>query len=197
PDGKTIAYDALGAPTLYETGAGPRAFDISQYGYQPEISNPLFTSPSFSPDGRWLTWWVSEGSSEAQRHFSLVMFDLAANTFRVVHTYVPLSGTLGWLDTPVWSPVQPWIAFQTRGEDTPWDLWVMHRDGGIAQRFGLGTNPVWNPDGHHLAFVQWPPRSDSYLAANIVIADIPSSDAQPIGLPAGSIPLAWTSTPHP
>jgi Tol biopolymer transport system component len=197
PDGRTIAYDALGAPMLYEIGAGPRAFDFSQYGYQPEISNPLFTSPSFSPEGHWLTWWIAEASSEPQRHFSLVMFDLTAHTFRVVYSYSIRAGTQGWLETPVWSPVQPWIAFQTRSDQTAWDLWVVHRDGGIGQRFELGDHPVWHPDGHHLAFVQWPPYADSYLAASLVLVDIPSDNAQPVGLPAGSFPLAWIPINHP
>lgn len=191
PDGKTIAYDALGQPMLYETAEGPRPFEVSSYGYQPELERPVFTSPSFSPDGRWLTWWISEGPSESQRHFTLVMFDLAANSYRVVHSFTPLANTLGWLDTPVWSPAGQWVAFQTRGEETPWDLWVMHRDGGIGQRFGLATNPVWSPDSRLLAFVQWPPHSDSYLSANTVIVEIPSATIQQTGLPAGSIPLAW------
>jgi len=192
PDGKTIAYDRLGVPMLQEIGGEARVFDVSSVVHPSEIANVTFTSPSFSPDGLWLTWWASAGSAETQRDFSLVIFDLTANRPRTLHTYTALAGTLGWLEPPVWSPGGQWLAFQTRGEETPRDLWVVHRDGWIGQRFGLATNPVWSPDSQRLAFVQWPPNSDSYLAANLSIIEVPSWNIQPTGLPAGSIPLAWT-----
>ncbi len=196
PDGKTIAYDALGVPMLYEIGAGSRPLDVSQSGFQTGTSNAVFTSPSFSPDGRQLTWWISEGPSESQRRFSLVMFDLTGKVVATLHSYASPAGTLGWLDTPIWSPDGQWIAFQTRSEVTPWDLWVVHRDGNIGQRFGLATNPAWNPDGQHLAYVQWPPRSDSNLSANVSIIDVPSWSTQQTSLPPGSIPLTWIMIPQ-
>jgi len=192
PDGKTIAYDMSGLPSLYEIGSGKRSFDPAFYGYSagtPE-TGIFFTSPSFSPDGRSLTWWVSE-EAQPQRTFSLVLFDLVEMTSRTVHTYSPLSGTSGWLDAPVWSPGGQWIAFQTRSEASPWDLWIVHQGGGIGQRFGLATNPVWSPDGQHVAYVQWPPQSDSYLAASLFIIDVPAWNIQQTTLPMGSIPLAW------
>jgi Tol biopolymer transport system component len=195
PDGRTIAYDALGAPMLYQIAAAPQPFDGSQYGYQPEIPNAVFTSPSFSPDGSRLTWWVSEGTSDAERHFSLVMFDLVRMTYTSLHSYTAPAGTLGWLDTPTWSPGGQWLAFQTRSEVTPWDLWVTDRDGAEVQRFGLATNPVWSPDGRQLAFIQWPPRSDSNLSANISVSNVPGWAVQQTSLPAGSIPLAWRVLP--
>ena len=190
-DGSIIAYEQSGMPMVYETDKGSRPFDPTLYGYQPS-AEAVFTSPSFSPFGRWLTWWVSENSSQPDKHFSLVLFDLNANTSTTLHMYAPLSGTLGWLPNPVWSPSEQWVAFQTRGETTPWDLWVMHQGGGIGQRFGLATNPVWSPELERLAYVQWPPRSDSYLAASASIIEVPSWNVQQIDLPAGSIPLAWT-----
>lgn len=193
PDGKTIAYDMGGQPSLYELGSGTQPFDPAQYGYPAETpeTGMFFTSPSFSPDGNFLTWWVSQDESVPQRSFTLVKFDLASNTFSELHTYTALAGTLGWLENPVWSPGGQWIAFQTRGEASPQDLWVIHQAGGIGQRFGLATDPVWNPDSQRLAYVQWPPRSDSYLAASLSMIDVPSWNVQQTGLSAGSIPLAW------
>jgi Tol biopolymer transport system component len=195
-DGRTIAYEELGIPMLFEIGAGSHSFDTSLYGYQTEILNAAFTSPSFSPDGRWLTWWLSEGPFESQRHFSLVMFDLVGNTSRVLHSYTPPAGILGWLEPPVWSPGGQWIAFQTRGEEAPYDLWVIHRDGGIGNRLGLATHPVWSADNQRLAYVQWPPRADSNLAASTAILSVPSWNVEQTSLPAGSIPLAWPAWPY-
>jgi hypothetical protein len=194
PDGKTMAFDLSGAPMLYDTASGASAFDPNLYGYQPD-AGVVFTSPSFSPDGHWLTWWISQDISQPQEQFALVVFDLAAQTSFILHAYTPLGGTEGWLDSPLWSPGGQWIAFQTRGEVTPWDLWVTHIDGNIGNRFGLATNPAWAPDSQRLVYIQWPPRADSYLAAVTSIIEVPSWTIQDAGLPPGSIPLGWLAGP--
>ncbi len=196
PDGKTIAYDILGVPMLYEVGVGMRPFDPAQYGYQATSPSAVFTSPAFSPDGHWLLWWVSDGSSESPRQFSLVMFGLTTNNSGTLHTYTAPAGTLGWLDPPVWSPGGQWIAVQTRGEASLYDLWLLQPDGMVSQRFGMATNPVWSPDGQHLAYVQQPPRTDTNVAASLSIIDVPSWNIQQTSLPAGSIPLAWIPAPQ-
>jgi hypothetical protein len=189
-DGRMIAYEQSGMPMLYEIGKGSRPFDPTLYGYQPS-AEAVFTSPSFSPFGLWLTWWVSENSSQLDKQFSLVLFDLNANTSTTLHSYTPLAGTSGWFPNPVWSPSGQWVAFQTRSETTPWDLWVMHQGGGIGQRFGLASNPVWSPDSQYLAYLQNQPRT-SDLPSILSIIDVPSWNVQPTNLPAGSIPLGWT-----
>lgn len=190
-DGRIIAYEKSGMPMLYEFGQGSRPFDPTLYGYQPGAET-VFTSPSFSPFGRWLTWWVSENSSQPDKRFSLVLFDLIANTSTTLHSYTPLAGTSGWLPNPVWNGNEGWIAFQTRGEATTWDLWISRPDGNDAYRLGLATNPVWGPDLERLAYVQWPPRSGSYLAASASLIEVPSWNVQQMNLLAGSIPIAWT-----
>jgi len=189
-DGSMIAYEQSGVPMLYEIGKGSLPFDPTLYGYRPS-PEAVFTSPSFSSFGRWLTWWVSENSSQPDKRFSLVLFDLNANTSTILHSYAPLSGTEGWLASPVWSPSGQWVAFQTRSETTLWDLWVMHQGGGIGQRFGLASNPVWSPDSQYLAYLQNQPRT-SNLPSILSIIDVPSWNVQPMNLPAGSIPLGWT-----
>jgi len=190
-DGSTIAFEKSGVPMLYEIGKGSRPFDPTLYGYQPS-AEAVFTSPSFSSFGRWLTWWVSENNSQPDKHFSLVLFDLNAGTSTTLYSYAPLTGTLGWLPNPVWNGNENWIAYQTRGEATAWDLWISRPDGSEAYRLGLATNPVWSPDQERLAYLQWPPRSDSYLAASASIIEVPSWNVQQTNLPAGSIPLGWT-----
>jgi len=190
-DGRTIAYEQSGFPMLYEIGMGSRPFDPTLFGYKPG-AEAVFTSPSFSPFGRWLTWWVSENSSQPDKRFSLVLFDLLSNTSTTLHTYAPIGGTSGWLPNPVWNGNEDWIAYQTRGEATAWDLWISRPDGSDAYRLGLATNPVWSPDLERLAYVQWPPRSDSYLAASASVIEVSSWNVQQSNLPAGSIPLEWT-----
>jgi Tol biopolymer transport system component len=179
---------------LYEIGTGAHPLDVSRYGYRTKASNTMFTSPSFSPDGHWLTWWASEGSPEHQKQFSLVIFDLTGKTSAALHSYTPPVGTSGWLDAPTWSPDGQWIAFQTRSEFTPWDLWIIREDGTMEQRFGLATNPVWSPDSQRLAYVQQSPRSDPSGTANLSIINVPSWDIrQNCVATGGGIPLAWTA----
>jgi hypothetical protein len=190
-DGRTIAYEESGAPMLYEIDKGSRPFDPTLYGYQPGAET-IFTSPSFSNFGRYLTWWTSENSSRPDKHFSLVVFDLQTNTSSILHTYTPLSGTSGWLPNPVWNGNEGWLAYQTRGEVTDWDLWISQPDGNEAYRLGLATNPVWSPDQQHLAYVQSQPRT-SNLAPSLFTIDAPSRNVQQANLPGGSIPLAWLS----
>lgn len=192
PGGQTIAYEEYGKPMNYAIGTGIHPFDPQTFGYQP-ATGARFTSPSWSPDGRWITWWVSEESGSF-RKFDLVMFELSgAGGYKTLYSYTPLSGTEGWLPNPVWSPSGQWIAFQTRGETTPWDLWVMHQGGGIGQRFGLATAPVWSPDSQRLAYVQAQPRT-SDLPPALSILEVPSWNMQQTNLPAGSYPVAWITT---
>lgn len=189
-DGRMIAYEQSGMPMLYEVDKGSYPFDPTLYGYQPS-AEAVFASPSFSPFGRWLTWWVSENNSQPDKHFSLVLFDLNASTSTILHSYTPLSETLGWLPNPVWNGNEGWIAYQTRGEATAWDLWISRPDGNDAHRLGLATNPVWSPDRQHLAYVQTQPRT-SNLTSFISIIDAASHVIEQTDLPVGSIPLGWT-----
>lgn len=196
PDGKTIAYDELGSPRLYEIGTGILTFDPVQFGYLESLDN-VYSSPSFSADGSQLTWWVTQPHAAPflpmARDFSLAIFDLVKMKSRTLHSYSSPCGTLGWLPNPVWSPSGQWIAFQTRDETTSNDLWIMHQGGGIGQRLGLATNPVWSPDSQRLAFVQ-KPQTSSNLPSMLSIADVPSWNIQQPSLPAGIIPLVWVTS---
>lgn len=192
PDGTTIAYDVAGFPNFYVLGSGQQSFQPADYGTP---ASPLqgwyFFSPSFSPESRRLTWWIAADETRPQRDFMLDVFDLTNKTSSVVHSYIALPGTLGWLEPPTWSFSGQWFALQTRGETTLKDLWILNVDGNMAQRVGLATNPIWSPYGDSVAFVQWPPQADSYLSASLSIIDIPSWNIHSTNLPAGSVPLLW------
>jgi Tol biopolymer transport system component len=190
PSGQNIAYEEYGKPMNYVMGAGAYPFDPSMFGYQ-SAKDAMFINPSWSPDGRWLSWWVSDKPDSPQK-FDLVLFDhTGAGTYTIIHTYTPFSGTNGWPLSPVWSPDGNWITFQTQGEITFQDLWISRPDGSNAYRLGLATNPVWNPDSQHLAYVQRPANVDPNLAASISVLEITSWTTFSSSLPAGSIPLAW------
>lgn len=198
PDGKTVAFDQDGWPMLYEIGSGRRAFDAAQFGFmQTPGDGFFFTSPSFSSDGRWLTWWVSQDESVPQRSFSLVVFDLVGKTHTTLYSYNAPGEIRGWLDNPVWSPNGWLIAFHARFPDSAGELWIAQIGGAMLQRIRLGTNPVWSPDGTHIAYIQYPPAPELDPLSHLSIIEFGSWNTQQTNLPPGSIPLNWIQRPNP
>jgi Tol biopolymer transport system component len=84
---------------------------------------------------------------------------------------------------------------QTRNEFNPWDLLFIHREATVSQQVGFATNPVWSPDGTRLAYLEHAQVSIPSGTSNIVVVDVPSWNFQRTSLPAGSIPLGWTTPP--
>jgi hypothetical protein len=191
-DGKTIAYEILGNPMLYEVGVGSHPFDALSFGLNPS-KPPEFYSPAWSPDGKVLLWWMVENPSGENKVYSLLRFNLHEKSYTALYITRQAVTTQGWLPSPVWSPNGKWLAIQTRGETTPWDLIISRDDGSQWQRFGFASDPVWSPDGQRLVFIQWPSNADSYFAAKIFMVDVYSCSTVSLGLPEGCIPTQWIS----
>ena len=188
PDGKTIAFDQNGTPWIYDLDTGMRPFDPSEYGNQ-AIENQIYFSPSWSADGLQLSWWVE--TSQADARYQLVVFDLKNQRYFLTDTYDPPDSVTWRPQAPFWSYDGQWLAYITRDEVSWVDLYIIHPDGSDSHRFGLATDPVWSPNDNQLVFTQWPPRSDSYLAAEPYLVSAPSWVPVKIDLPEGSIPSAW------
>jgi len=190
PTGQSIAFDENGSPMIYLIGTGTSPFLTQPYNYQPETGT-LFTSPSISPNGALLSWWVCKDGGST-RKCDLVLFTRAGDaTYKVIHSYSASINMLEtWLPNPIWSSDGQWIAFQTYSEVTPYDVWIMHPDGGEAYRIGLALNPVWNPDSRHLAYTQRYPQTVSTVPT-INIIETGSFNTETTLIPFGSIPVAW------
>jgi Tol biopolymer transport system component len=190
PTGQSIAFDENGSPMIYLIGSGTSPFLTQLYNYQPEAGT-FFTSPSISPNGALLSWWVCKDSGST-RKCDLVLFTRAGDaTYKVIHSYSASINMLEtWLPNPIWSQDGQWIAFQTYSEVTPYDIWIMHPDGSESYRIGLALNPVWNPDSRHLAYTQRYPQTTS-AAPTVNIIETRSFNMESTLLPFGSIPVAW------
>ena len=156
PDGRTIAYGGGSNGWLYRWEAGPEAFDPVDYGLT-GYGDVEIGCPAWSPDGTKLAWIVKgselPGGSVQEGEFwsGVGLFDMAARTVSVLHTYEPQG--VGWPPTPVWSPDGNWVTLGDGSLSDDAGLWVARTDGqGEEHRLGYGGNPVWSPDGKWLAF---------------------------------------------
>jgi hypothetical protein len=155
PDGSAIAYGGYDAPgAIYRWGSGSEAFDPAEYGVP---ASKIF-QPAWSPDGRDLAWLVG-GDLEGDGGYKtgLAVFDFADKSGSLMHVFEPVGGGTFPMDV-AWSPDGDWIAFVTFGEPpasgrAP-NLWVIHPDGSSQTYVGEGLNPVWSPDGAHLAYLR-------------------------------------------
>jgi len=190
PTGQSLAFDDNDRPMLYVIGMGVSPFLPHIYNYQPEDGS-FFTSPSISPNGTLLSWWVCTGNVSI-RKCDLVVFTRAGDAaYRVIHSYTADANFLERrLPNPVWSSDGQWIAFQTDSEVTPYDIWIMHPDGSDAYRIGLALNPVWNPDARHLAYTQRYPQTDS-RPSTVNIIEAGSFNTESTLIPFGSFPIIW------
>jgi Tol biopolymer transport system component len=129
-----------------------QVFDPAQFAIQVE---KLFL-PAWSPDGRYLAWWVrgevrEVGSSE----LAILVFDVPGNTAQVIHPYNPAGGSM-FANELTWSPDGQWLAFTTLAEPPAGgrvpNLWVVRPDGSDEIYLGIGASLQWRYDSQFLAF---------------------------------------------
>jgi Tol biopolymer transport system component len=160
PDGQTIAYGSGATAWLYHWDVGPEVFDPADYGL-PSYRDTHIGSPSWSPDGGELAWIVrGDFAEDRDPQMGLAVFDLEAQTTRVLHLYDPAVRD-GWPPPPVWSPDGQWLAVTAWAQHPDLaGVWVVRIDGqqeGASQSLFTeyhlgGSHPVWISNGSWLAF---------------------------------------------
>jgi hypothetical protein len=191
PDGVTLAYDLGLVGYVQRLGQAAQPFDLAAFGL-PGSQDLAIGSPAWSPDGQKLAWWVSgEVVSAGSTHTALAIFDLAGNSYVLLHPYIPTGGG-GWPPNPVWSPDGQWLAFNTRGEGSKSAMYIGRDDGSLEVDLGDSTNPVWSPQGDRLIYTSWPPENNSYLSAMTMLLTVADGQSRQLfDFPAGSTPNNW------
>lgn len=148
PDGDRIAFIAGG------TGPGSiYVFDLSNQKFE-LIADDAGGYLSWSPDGDYLAYTVKNG-----RDLDLYFSQVSASEGKEVS--VPVDGSVSF---PEWSPDGKAIAFVSEDQGNE-DIYVAHLDclsqhtlcvNGVQQITSHSedeTNPIWFPDGNHLAYL--------------------------------------------
>lgn len=184
PNGSIIAYDLGDSAWLYHLDLDEsELFEVSQFGLIILKGNRI-TSPSWSPDGKKLTWWVSGVfSPPLDGSTALAVYDLEDRNVILTHPYTPI-GTGGGLQAPVWSPNGEWMAVPTISEAHKTDLWVISTDGNEEHHLGFASNPVWHPDGSTLVFKALSDNSVRQIKVG-------EWGQQSVDLPPSGLPLGW------
>ena len=189
PDGQTIAVDSGDQAWFYRTDGSKEPFEPGVYGLQ-DVRR--FGSPSYSPDGTRLAWWLGLGNPASSTwRIALVVFDLPGRTYQTLYEYSPV-GMGGWPSNPVWNNSGQWLSAIALGDMGRATLWAFSLDG---QQINLGNSayPVWSPDGTRLVFIEW--TSGSFEEGKVKLLTISDGSVQALTLQPGRIPFAWLVKP--
>lgn len=146
-DGQTIAFDVhLSGPDdseaisrLYHPDTGITIFDPSTFTASNEMIDQARFIPSWSPDGRFMTWLSSTGE-----RFGLQVYDLQAQTAMQIFDWDPARFG-GSVPAPVWSPDGQWLALDVLANGPEGSgIWLVAPDGSSQTLIDqLGHEPHW------------------------------------------------------
>jgi dipeptidyl aminopeptidase/acylaminoacyl peptidase len=113
-------------------------------------------APSFSPDGKWIAFTLSEWDKENNRRVSHIY--LASSDPQVARTAKPIKLTNGEKgeSSPQWSPDGTRIAFSA-DRDKGNQIWLISPFGGEAEKLTSEENGAggfrWSPDSKRISFI--------------------------------------------
>ena len=142
PDGKKIVYTSDQAGDMEINVVDPDGKSITRLTHNGGDDR----SPRWSPDGKRLAF-ISEQEGAPE------VYLMSATGGRA--TKITSNGAEDILGD--WSPNGEWLVYYSKGTMDERGLWLRNPDGVNLVRLTTGKDrdPVWSPDGKHIAFVRW------------------------------------------
>ncbi len=155
PTGLRVAYSDNGGIQIYDLGAGSTPIAVTAItdasDAPSDAQNLTFSSASWSPSQQYIAWAASFVES-GEFKLGLAILDLEDDSVQIFHPYTAL-GREYLAPRPTWHPSQPLIAFETIDEDASQaGVWLINYATGEERFVMPGRNPLFSPDGAHLAF---------------------------------------------
>jgi Tol biopolymer transport system component len=151
PNGKRLAFDAQNATfpsTCFHNCVVPKVLVVGSDGTGLRLVSDDAGTPAWSADGRRLAY--RDAISPFQDTDTLTVLKVASGA--AVHLKV--NGFYDFFDPPAWSS-GGLLAFDAlTGDARPFNVRVVRPDGTGQRKLGLGSTPVWSPNGTRLAFVR-------------------------------------------
>lgn len=141
-------------------------------------ANVIDTSPSYSPDGRSITFNSDRGGSQQ-------LYVMDANGGNIQR----ISSGSGEYNTPVWSPRGDLIAF-TKHYGGQFYIGVMHPDGSgerLLTQSWLDEGPSWAPNGRVIVFTR-----DTGNRSRLYSVDITGFNLRELPTPLDASDPAWS-----
>ncbi len=161
-------------------------FNLADYG----VTNVRFiVSPSWSPDGSKLAWWLVTGES-GNSTTALGIFDLNSRSAVLKHPYQPIGGG-GANTAPLWSPDGRWVATTILSDGAKAGLWLIEVDGNQEINLGAAGSHVWSPSGESLLYRVWPENGGPAWESTLNLVSVDSQQITNLEAPIGVEPIGF------
>lgn len=192
PDGQSIAYGMGETAYLFTWETGVQTFDPLQYGMDSPGGLGI-ASPSWSPAGDKLSWFVSGSFGGQGDNQGFGIFDLQAKTFQLIHPHQMPAGD-AFPPAAKWSPDGEWLAISTFDVDQSRNgVWLVNTLN-PQQEFFMGSfsnNPVFGPWGIEKKILAYYRYDESAEGGRAWLYDLVSGEHRPTSLPLNAQAVAW------